>query len=164
MQKRQLLEKVYSRIVINTISNARYGPKKLEIKEIEYNQYSSTVGLCKILGVQDFKEFNNYLKTKGKELNILGQHYGDVEEYLKDIESSHVSSRFRNYIKELDATRDKSNDEFIEELIDECLEETEQVSENITLDEIIKNFDKTYEEFKFKYFLKKVLQNEKVLT
>ena len=46
--------------------------KKLEIKEIEYNQYSSTVGLCKILGVQDFKEFNNYLKTKGKELNILG--------------------------------------------------------------------------------------------
>ncbi|HOM03344.1 MAG TPA: recombinase family protein [Acetivibrio sp.] len=164
LQKRQLLEKVYSRIVINTISNARYGPKKLEIKEIEYNQYSSTVGLCKILGVQDFKEFNNYLKTKGKELNILEQHYGDVEEYLKDIESSHVSSRFRNYIKELDATRDKSNDEFIEELIDECLEETEQVSENITLDEIIKNFDKTYEEFKFKYFLKKVLQNEKVLT
>ena len=87
-----------------------------------------------------------------------------IEEYLKDIESSHVSSRFRNYIKELDATRDKNNDEFIEELISECLEETEQVSENITLDEIIKNFDKTYEEFKFKYFLKKVLQNDKALT
>ena len=75
-----------------------------------------------------------------------------------------ISRQLKHYIKELDATRDKSNDEFIEELIDECLEETEQVSENITLDEIIKNFDKTYEEFKFKYFLKKVLQNDKALT
>jgi len=154
LQKRQLLEKVYSKIVINTISNARYGPKRLEIKDIKYNQYSSIIGLCKILGVQDFKEFNNYLKTKGKELSLLQKYYGDVEEYIKDIESNHMSSRFWNYVGELDAVKDKYNDEFIEQFINESLEKTGQVSE-MTLDEIIQDFDKTYEEFKFKYFLEK---------
>ncbi|WP_352420446.1 hypothetical protein [Proteiniborus sp.] len=79
LQKRELLEKVYIKIVIDTISNARYGPKKLNIKQLEYNQYSSIVGFCKTLGVQEFKEFNNYLKTKGKELNLLEQYCGDAE-------------------------------------------------------------------------------------
>ncbi|NLM01302.1 MAG: hypothetical protein GX220_07630 [Treponema sp.] len=45
LQKRELLEKVYSKIVIDTISNARFGPKRLEIKEIVYNQYSNIYGL-----------------------------------------------------------------------------------------------------------------------
>jgi len=164
LQKRELLEKVYSKIVIDTISNARFGPKRLRLKEIVYNQYSSVYGLCKILGVQDFHEFNEYLKTKGRqELNLLERYFGDAEEYIAETQKHNHSIKFKQYFKELDAVKDNYNDEFIEELIDECLEKTGQISE-MTLDKIIQDFDKTYEEFKFKHFLKKVLQNEKALT
>ena len=164
LQKRELLEKVYSKIVIDTISNARFGPKRLRLKEIVFNQYSSVYGLCKILGVQDFHEFNEYLKTKGRqELNLLERYFGDAEEYIAETQKHNHSIKFKQYFKELDAVKDNYNDEFIEELIDECLEKTGQISE-MTLDKIIQDFDKTYEEFKFKHFLKKVLQNEKALT
>ncbi|MBC8586740.1 recombinase family protein [Paratissierella segnis] len=116
LQKRELLEKVYNKIVIDTISNAKFGPKKLSLKEIEYNQYSSVIGLCKILGVQDFKEFNKYLRlSKKKELNLLEQYYADAEEYLIDIEKQNKSAKFYKYIDELDKYV-KNNNEEIEEI------------------------------------------------
>ncbi len=113
LQKRELLEKVYSKIVIDTISNARFGPKRLRLKEVEYNQYSSVFGLCKILGVQDFRQFNSYLKEKGKgELNLLQQYFGDAEEYIKEIEKTNRSDKFYRYFKDLEKeikNDDKSN-------------------------------------------------------
>lgn len=144
LQRRELLEKVYSKIVIDTISNARYGPKKLNVKEIEYNQYSSIVGLCKTLGVQDFKEFNNYLKTKGREINLLAQHYGDAEEYMKDIEKVNVSNKFKNYIEELDAIKDEYDDGFIEKF----MEENKEVLVYMSEEEFERKFEKAYKEFR----------------
>ena len=143
LQKRQLLEKVYSKIVVNTISNARYGPKKLDIKEIEYNQYSSTVGLCKILGVQDFKEFNNYLKTKGKELNLLEQYYADAQEYILDIEKQNKSSRFSAYIKDMqEIIKNDTENEFMEKFIEE------NMNLNLSEKEFEDRFAKAYRKYK----------------
>lgn len=164
LQKRELLEKIYSKIVIDTISNAKFGPKRLRLKEVIYNQYSSVYGLCKILGVQDFHEFNEYLKTKGRqELNLLERYFGDAEEYIAETQKHNHSVKFKQYFEEMDAAIDKFNDEFIEQFIDESFEKTGQVSEK-TLDEVMQDVDKTYEEFKFKYFLKKILQNKNALT
>lgn len=132
LQKRELLEKVYSKIVIDTISNARFGPKRLKLKEIVYNQYSSVYGLCKILGVQDFKQFSEYLKEKGKgELNLLEQHYGDAEEYVKDIEKQNKSGKFWKYFNEIqEESKNDKDREFADEFVDENmvlpLEEFEQ--------------------------------------
>lgn len=82
---------------------------------------------------------------------------------MKDIEKVNMSSRFWNYIEELDTAKDKCNDELIEQFIEESFYKTGQVSE-MTLDKVMQDIDKKYEEFKFKYFLKKVLQNYKALT
>lgn len=63
----------------------------------------------------------------------------------------------------MDVVKDKYNDEFIEQFINESFDKNGQVSE-MTLDEVMQDVDKKYEEFKFKYFLKKVLQNKNALT
>jgi DNA invertase Pin-like site-specific DNA recombinase len=120
LQKRELLEKVYNKIVIDTISNAKFGPKRLSLKEVVYNQYSNIYGLCKILGVQDFKQFNEYLKTNGKgELNLLEQYYADAEEYILDVEKQNKSNKFLNYINELqEEVRNDEDSKFIEEFIE----------------------------------------------
>jgi DNA invertase Pin-like site-specific DNA recombinase len=119
LQKRELLEKVYNKIVIDTISNAKFGPKRLSLKEVVYNQYSNIYGLCKILGVQDFKQFNEYLKMNGKgELNLLEQYYADAEEYILDVEKQNKSNKFLNYINELqEEVRNDEDSKFIEEFI-----------------------------------------------
>jgi len=142
LQKRQLLEKVYSKIVIDTISNARFGPKRLEIKEIVYNQYSNIYGLCKVLGVQDFKSFNEYLKSKGrKELNLLLQHYGDVEEYVKDIEKQNKSSKFKEYINELqEEIKNDEDREFMDEFIDKNI--------GLDLEEFEEKFAEEYRKYR----------------
>lgn len=142
LQKRELLEKVYSKIVIDTISNARFGPKRLSLKEVKYNQYSSIYGLCKILGVKDFREFNEYLKEKGKgELNLLEQYYGDAEEYVKDIEKQNKSSKFQEYINELQ--EDVKNDEdreFMDDFIDRNM--------NLDLQEFEEKFAEEYRKYR----------------
>jgi len=142
LQKRELLEKVYSKIVIDTISNARFGPKRLRLKEIVFNQYSNIYGLCKVLGVQDFKQFNEYLKSKGrKELNILLQHYGDVEEYVKDIEKQNVSGKFREYINELQKEVENDEDrEFMDGFIDKNM--------NLDLQEFEEKFTEEYRKYR----------------
>jgi site-specific DNA recombinase len=142
LQKRQLLEKVYSKIVIGTISNARYGPKRLTLKKVEYNQYSNIYGLCKVLGVQDFKSFNEYLKSKGrKELNLLLQHYGDIEEYVKDIEKQNASSKFREYINELQKEIENDEDrEFMDDFIDKNM--------NLNLEEFEEKFAEEYRKYR----------------
>ena len=142
LQKRELLEKVYSKIVIDTISNARFGPKRLRLKEIVFNQYSNIYGLCKVLGVQDFKQFNEYLKSKGrKELNILLQHYGDVEEYVKDIEKQNVSGKFREYINELQKEIENDEDrEFMDDFIDKNM--------NLNLEEFEEKFAEEYRKYR----------------
>ncbi|SKA96987.1 Site-specific DNA recombinase [Caloramator quimbayensis] len=142
LQKRQLLEKVYSKIVIGTVSNARYGPKRLTLKEVEYNQYSNIYGLCKVLGVQDFKSFNEYLKSKGrKELNLLLQHYGDIEEYVKDIEKQNVSSKFKEYISELQKEVENDEDrEFMDDFINRNM--------NLDLQEFEEKFAEEYRKYR----------------
>jgi len=142
LQKRQLLEKVYSKIVIDTISNAKFGPKRLTLKEVKYNQYSSTFGLCKILGVQDFKQFNEYLKEKRKEeLNLLEQYYGDAEEYLKEIEKTNKSDKFYKYFKELEKEI-KIDDEskFIDDFIEKNM--------GLDFEEFEKRFTEAYKAYK----------------
>lgn len=141
LQKRQLLEKVYSKIVIDTISNARYGPKRLEIKEIVYNKYSNIYGLCKILGVQNFEEFDNYLKTKGKELTLLQKHFGDAEEYIKEIEKTNKSYKFYKYFKELEKEI-KNDDEskFIDDFIEKNM--------GLDFEEFEKRFTEAYRIYK----------------
>ncbi|WP_416199076.1 MAG: Recombinase family protein [Sporanaerobacter sp.] len=142
LQKRELLEKVYNKIVIDTISNAKFGPKKLSLKEIEYNKYSSVIGLCKILGVQDFKEFNEYLRlNKKKELNLLEQYYADAEEYILDTEKQNKSSKFWNYIDELqEEVKNDKDSKFIEKFIEKNTGTNEL--------EFEKKFEKEYRKFK----------------
>ncbi len=142
LQKRELLEKVYNKIVIDTISNAKFGPKRLSLKEVVYNQYSNIYGLCKILGVQDFKQFNEYLKTNGKgELNLLEQYYADAEEYILDVEKQNKSNKFLNYINELqEEVRNDEDSKFIEEFI----EKNTGISES----EFEEKFAEEYRKFK----------------
>jgi DNA invertase Pin-like site-specific DNA recombinase len=142
LQKRELLEKVYSKIVIDTISNARYGPKRLALKEVEYNHYSNIYGLCKVLGVQDFKSFSEYLKSKGrKELNLLLQYYGDVEEYVKDIEKQNKSSKFKEYINELqEEIKNDEDREFMDEFIDKNM--------GLDLEEFEEKFAEEYRKYR----------------
>src|SRR5690606_16572709 len=116
--------------------------KRLTLKKVEYNQYSNIYGLCKVLGVQDFKSFNEYLKSKGrKELNLLLQHYGDIEEYVKDIEKQNASSKFREYINELQKEIENDEDrEFMDDFIDKNM--------NLNLEEFEEKFAEEYRKYR----------------
>ncbi|MDR7855002.1 recombinase family protein [Tissierella sp.] len=153
LQKRGLLEKVYSKIVIDTISNAKRGPKKISLKEMEYNQYSSVSGLCKVLGVQDFNEFNNYLKASGKhELTLIQQHFGDEEEYMKEIEKSNINinPKVRKYIRDLDEQVAEKHDEFLVQF----MASIEDDMETMTYEEFEERYDDASRKYKNDKFIK----------
>ena len=145
LQRRKLLEKVYAKIVIDTISNAKRGPKKYKIKEIKYNPYSNVLGLCKILGVQDFAEFDKYLRTKGRKLTLIQRYFGDAEGLMEESEKSIVTPQMRKYMREFDEMLSKQKpDEFIEQFMESIDDEIGQM----TMEEFEHRFDEALRKYR----------------
>lgn len=99
-KKREALEQVYDVIVIDTISNAKNGPKKLEVKKIVENQLYKPISICKILGIEDFEDFNNFLTEKGKPLLLFDKHFPRTESYFDAIINKD-NEKLENYFDEL---------------------------------------------------------------
>ncbi len=145
LQRRKLLEKVYSKIVIDTISNAKRGPKKYKIQEIQYNPYSNVLGLCKILGVQDFEEFGKYLRTKGRKLTLIQRYFGDAEGLMEESEKSIMTPTMRKYMQEFDEILSKQKpDEFIEQFMESIDDEIGQM----TMEEFERRFDEALKKYR----------------
>ena len=92
--------------------------------------------------MQDFKQFNEYLKEKRKEeLNLLEQYYGDAEEYFKEIEKTNKSDKFYKYFKELEKEI-KIDDEskFIDDFIEKNM--------GLDFEEFEKRFTEAYKAYK----------------
>ena len=135
------MEKVYAKIVIDTISNAKRGPKKYKIKEIKYNPYSNVLGLCKILGVQDFEEFDRYLHTKGRKLTLIQRYFGDVEGLMEESEKSIVTPQMQKYIQ---IVSQQKPDEFIEQFMESIDDEIGQM----TMEEFEHRFDEALKKYR----------------